>query len=214
MADISSILNARTTTEMLKLEKEFGTKYSELLRLPYFDVVRHHCVDVMHNLLLGTATNLLSVWLSTSALTTKTLELIQEKVDKMETPAHLGRIPQKISTIGSSFTADQWRNWVCVYSLYALHGILPSADYECMVLFVGACTLLLQPREDLNTADRVLLQFCMQFERIYGKEKCTPNIHLHCHIRETVIDYGPVYTTWCLMYLNCFKRTGYIQRYS
>ena len=79
---------------MLKLEKQFGTRYSELLRLPYFDIVRYHCVDVMHNLLLGTAKNLLSVWLSNSVLTPSSIELIQEKVDKMATPAKLGRIPQ------------------------------------------------------------------------------------------------------------------------
>ena len=203
MAEISFILNAKTKTEMLKLEKQFGTRYSELLRLPYFDVVRYHCVDVMHNLLLGTAKNLLSVWLSNSVLTPSTMELIQEKVDKMATPAKLGRIPQKISSIGSSFTADQWKNWVCVYSLYALHGILPSPDYNCMVMFVRACIILLQPTitlEDLGRADDFLLQFCQLFEELYGKERCTPNMHLHCHIRDTVTDYGPVYTTWCFAF--------------
>ena len=32
MAEISSIMNTQTNTEMLKLEKQFGVRYSELLR--------------------------------------------------------------------------------------------------------------------------------------------------------------------------------------
>lgn len=75
-----------------------------------------------------------------NAQTNPRLELIG-KVDKMETPAHLGRIPQNIGSIGSLFTADQWRNWVRIYSLYALHGILPSVDYECILLFVACFNL-------------------------------------------------------------------------
>ena len=85
----------------------------------------------------------------------------------MHTPSHIGRIPQKISSIGSSFTADQWRNWVCIYALYSLHGILRTADYKCMKLFTRACCLLLQPaisQEDLNIADNLLLQFCFNFK--------------------------------------------------
>ena len=54
--------------------------------------------------------------------------------------------------------------------------------------------------DDLNKADDLLLQFCRQFEDLYGREKCTPNMHLHCHIRETIINYGPVYTTWCFAF--------------
>lgn len=71
------------------------------------------------------------------------------------------------------------------------------------MLFVRACTILLQPTitlEDLDSADSLLLQFCTEFERLYGKEKCTPNMHLHCHIRDTVTYYGPVYTTWCFAF--------------
>ena len=32
----------------------------------------------------------------------------------------------------------------------------------------------------------------MEFERLYGKEYCTPNIHMMCHICESMFDYGPL----------------------
>ena len=73
-------------------------------------------------------------------------------------------------------------------------------------MFIKACIILLQPIitfEDLDRADDFLVQFCRLFEQLYGKERCTPNMHLHCHIRDTVTDYGPVYyTTWCFAFVR------------
>ena len=31
----------------------------------------------------------------------------------------------------------------------------------------------------------------------YGKEKCTPNMHMHLHLQKCVINFGPVYAYWC-----------------
>jgi len=216
MADIQTILDAETITKKKELQKKYGIKYSELLRLPYFNVVRYHCVDVMHNLLLGTTKQLFSMWVSRKILTQSDLDRIQDRIDKMVTPAQIGRIPNKISLQGSSFTADQWRNWICIYSLYALHDLLPPQDYNCLVTFSTACNILLQPAitlEDINKADQLLLHFCKTFQNLYGHENCTPNMHLHCHIKETLLDYGPVYATWCFAFerfngiFESFKKT-------
>ena len=49
-------------------ESRYGARYSELLRLPYFDCVRFTIVDPMHNLFLGTAKHLMEVWLELSTL--------------------------------------------------------------------------------------------------------------------------------------------------
>ena len=46
----------------------------------------------------------------------------------------------------------------------------------------------------------MLLQFCQKFERLYGKSKVKPNMHLHGHLKECVLDYGPVYNFWCFSF--------------
>ena len=51
--------DAATHSEREQIERQFGIRYSELLRLPYLDIVRCHLVDPMHNLFLGTAKKLL-----------------------------------------------------------------------------------------------------------------------------------------------------------
>ena len=203
MRHLEEIQRSRTLTEQQDIEKRTGVRYSELVRLPYFDIVRHHCIDVMHNLLLGTAKKMISVWKDCGLIHTQQLQLIQDNIDRMQVPPQVGRIPSKIYCNTSSLTADQWKNWTCIFSLYVLKNILPSDDYDCWVLFSQACIILLQPiitTDDLCQADEKLLNFCKTFERLYGPEKCTPNMHLHCHIRETIVDYGPVYSTWCFAF--------------
>ena len=45
---------AKTQTERQRIERESGVRYTELLRLPYFDSARFGVIDPMHNMLLGT----------------------------------------------------------------------------------------------------------------------------------------------------------------
>ncbi|KAI0054556.1 hypothetical protein BV25DRAFT_1873315 [Artomyces pyxidatus] len=45
--------NARSETQRLNLFNESGVRYSELLRLPYWDPTRFTVLDTMHSLLLG-----------------------------------------------------------------------------------------------------------------------------------------------------------------
>ena len=48
-----SLSSCSTADEVKAIEKENGVRYSELFCLPYFDPVKMHVVDPMHNLFLG-----------------------------------------------------------------------------------------------------------------------------------------------------------------
>ena len=47
--------------------------------------------------------------------------------------------------------------------------------------------------EDISLADTLLLHFCKRAEHLYGKDAI---IHMHCHLREVLLDYGPVQEFW------------------
>ena len=38
------------------------------------------------------------------------------------------------------------------------------------------------------------------FAKLYGAKHCTVNMHLHLHLKEIVLDYGPVYSFWCFSF--------------
>ena len=200
LQQVSIYNKAKTASDQQECEKKFGVRYSDLLRLPYFDIVQYHVIDPMHNLLLGTAKYLMTMWKDDEILTKTEFDYIQQEVDAIKVPAGVGRIPHKISSKFSGFTADQWKNWLCIYSAVCLKEILPLQHYECWMLFQDACCSLLQPSIStlqLSIAENKLYEFCKAYETLYGKEKCTPNMHMHMHLGQSVQNYGPVTSFWC-----------------
>lgn len=93
------------------MEREYGVRFSVLLELPYFDAPRMCIVDPMHNLLLGTAKHMIEIWKSLQIISPKQYEEIQERVDSHVCPSDIGRVPPKISSSFSGFTAEQWKYW-------------------------------------------------------------------------------------------------------
>ena len=89
-------------------------------------------VDPMHNLFLGTAKTVLkAIWIEKQIIGYDKLSVIQHRVDRCKAPSDIRRIPHKIFSSFSSFTADQFKNWVVYFSLIALRGILANEHLEC-----------------------------------------------------------------------------------
>lgn len=196
----------RQVTPLAKKQKEvlLSARYSVLNELDHFDPVRFHVIDPMHNLLLGTAKHMLKVWKESELLTNESLDAIQDLLNDVVVPCDIGRIPNQIATMFSSLTADQWKHWTCVYSLFALKDKLDVRHYNCWSSFVAVCRLLCRrsvTQQDLDDAERCLYVFLRSFEKLYDKNKfCTPNMHMHVHLRKCIEDYGSVYNFWCFSF--------------
>ena len=152
----------------------------------------------MHNLLLGTARHMISIWKELNILKESDFHNIQANVDAFTTPDDVGRIPTKISSSFSGFTAEQWRNWTLIFSLYSLKDILPYRHYQCWHLFANACYKFCRRsiKVDVDLGDKFILDFCQNFEQLYGGKFCNVNLHLHTHLASCIADFGPVYTFW------------------
>ena len=199
-------LTAKTKAEKRVVKQTYGARYSVLFELPYYDCIRFVVIDVMHNLFIGTSKHVINVWKEKELLKTKDFWEIQKRVKNISVPQDIGRIPYKIDSGMAGMTADQWKNWTCIYSLYALQGLIPKEHLDCWWLFVQACIILCQPiisQSDIDRGDRFLVEFCQRFQTLYGQECCTPNMHLHCHVADCLRDYGPAHSTWCFSFERC-----------
>lgn len=61
------------------------------------------------------------------------------------------------------------------------------------------CSLFSAPMittDDIEKAASLATKFGEAFEALYGGHKVTPNMHLHTHIADCILDYGPVYSFW------------------
>ena len=157
----------------------------------------------MHNLFLGTAKSMFKLWMEQGLLKKQDIKIVEKRIKEFDVGTELGRLPHKISANYGCYTASQWKNWTLVYSLFVLDGLLPKEHLQCWQTFVLACKFLSRPvisHLELQKEDLMLLQFFQKFERLYGKSRVKPNMHLHGHLKECVLDYGPVYNFWCFSF--------------
>ena len=194
---INKIRQCKTKKARNDLESSYGCRYSALLYLPYFDPIRMTVIDPMHNLYLGSAKRILKyIWMEQGLIDNKAMTRIQDKVNSTSTPHYVGRIPLKIASFFSGFTADQFKNWTNLFSIMA---VLPTEHMKCWQYFVQASRILCQlslTNGQIELADAFLLQFCKRVENLYSKCSITPNMHLHCHLKESLYDYGPIHNFW------------------
>ena len=76
---------------------------------------------------------------------------------------------------------------------------MSSEHLECWRHYVLACRILCKQRltkTDIELADHLLICFCTKVECFYGNNVITPNMHLHGHIKEMLLDYGPSQELW------------------
>ncbi|OAD76909.1 hypothetical protein PHYBLDRAFT_165407 [Phycomyces blakesleeanus NRRL 1555(-)] len=191
--------NALNNTERTYLEKENGTRWSDLHRLSYFDPVRFTVIDPMHNLYLGTAKRMIQIWCECNYINEKNQLTIQELANGIVVPCGYARITKKIANGFSFMKADEWKSWCIIYSPFVLKHVLPAKNLENWILFVDACRLLTKPSindKEIDEAHSKLQLFCTRFQTLYGKSAVTPNMHLHLHLGECVHDFGPIYAFW------------------
>ena len=82
--------NETTKSKWEEKEHETGSRYSELMKLPYFDCVRCTIIDPMHNLFTGTAKHMLkNIWLNDAdcRINGNDMKKIQEQIDQFRTPS-------------------------------------------------------------------------------------------------------------------------------
>ena len=181
-------------------------RWTELLRLPYFNPIRHLVVDPMHCLFLRIAQWIIKrLWIDGNKLTKCDLEKMEKREENIQLPADLGWIPNKIATGEgfSGFTADQWKTFILIYAIPLMWNLLAELDWKILGNFVRACSLLVCQIIDYNILNEVhecLFKIATLIEENYGPEKITPNLHLCLHIADCCLDYGPLYSFWCFSF--------------
>ena len=195
---------AKTKQDKEACTKSTGVRYTELLRLSYYKPIRFVAIDPMHNLFLGTAKHVpKTLWIdeefgnNAKVLPKAQLRSIQTRIDSVKPPSRLGKLSLKIASSFSGFKTEQWKSWTTVYSPFALRD-LPSPHLNCWLDFVASCRILCNrvlTNDDVDSAHYLLQSFC-EMLLLYGDKAATPNLHLHMHLRETLLDFGPVYGFW------------------
>ena len=102
--------NASSKAEATRISQKNGVRYSELMRLPYFDIVRMSCTDPMHTFLLGMVQK--ETELNLKLLTSTEIAEFIRRVKSVRVPYDVGRLPNNIFDHNeklNGITAAQWK---------------------------------------------------------------------------------------------------------
>src|ERR1051325_8798838 len=138
--------------------KQSDVRWSELLRLSYFDPIRFITIDPMHCLFLGIAKWIVKrLWIEQGILTPNILDEVQKKINKFSIPADVGRIPGKLNCGEgfSNFTADQWRIFFTIYATVSLWDHLGNEDRKILTRFVRVCQLFVNRIMEVDVMDEI-----------------------------------------------------------
>src|SRR5207244_12547670 len=98
-----------------------------MLRLPYFNPIRHLIVDLMHCLFLGIAKWIVKkLWIDGGKLSKSDLKLMENRAKQIKLPADMGRIPYKISN-GDRFsgvTDNPCKSFILIYAISLIWELL------------------------------------------------------------------------------------------
>ncbi|OAD81184.1 hypothetical protein PHYBLDRAFT_161810 [Phycomyces blakesleeanus NRRL 1555(-)] len=197
---------ASSDAQRKRLERENSVRWSELHDLVYFNLMECIVINLMPNLYLGTAKRIMKKWRSSGLITDAHLAEMQLDADKLVLPENYTPLGTKIGRGFPFMKADEWKSWCLVYSPVLLRGCLPEAYLSNWTTFVNACQYLSMPSISMAHLDEVhqsLEVFCRECEKLYKVPFLLPNMHLHLHLRETVLNFGPVYGYWLFSFERC-----------
>ena len=102
------------------LAKVSGVRYSELSRLPYFDIVENFLVDPMHNLFLGPVEDVGNAIIigDEKFISADGRDIFQERMNSMRLAYDVGRLPRTMlqKRSGRGITAQQWKNFIITFA--------------------------------------------------------------------------------------------------
>lgn len=182
-----------------------------------FDLARSYFYDIMHGGFLGVVKKLISLYLNPSSIGKKYYigPMAQRKLNSrlisIRTIRSISRKPRNLKYF-KKFTATEFRN-ILLYYFVIFDGILTSEYFEHLKLFSITIYTLLKPSitsDQLDACEKNLVKFVRQYQKFFGPEQMTMNIHNLTHIVESVKDNGPL---WAQAMFPFEKMNGHLKNY-
>ena len=191
-----------------EIQKRNGVRYSELVRLPYFDMVRMLITDLMHTFYLGMVQN--EVKLCLKSLLDDKLAEFSRRLNSTRMPYDLGRLPTGIKNSDglTGLTAQQWNNFACVYAMPRFVGLLSDKLFKSLRLLCEIVVCICKPtlnEEDVVNLYRMVQDHHKAFTAAYGKWSTSINYHMALHICDVITDYAPPHGYWCYAYEHTYE---------
>lgn len=160
----------------------------------------------MHSFFEGVVKNILKYWLNPeyskyNFSVRKYINSINSRLVAIKPPQFVPIKPRPIFT-HNEWRANEYLSFLIYFSLPVMRNILQIDQYENLKKLVLFAEVLLSPsikRTDLNQAQKLIVQFVKEFQKIYNSTLMLSGIHEMLHLVDCCLDFGP------LNHINSFQ---------
>lgn len=120
---------------------------------------------------------------------------LNKRILNIKPTSEVSRKPHSIFE-RADYKANELRSFLLYYLRFSLPDFLRKKYIDHFQLLSSACYLLLKEsisKEEVDLAEKRLIQFSNDFERLYSPSNVTLNIHLLKHIGTAVRNLGPLW---------------------
>ncbi|XP_062508144.1 uncharacterized protein LOC134184461 [Corticium candelabrum] len=199
--------DASTKAQQDHLAKTNGVRYSELLRLPYFDPVEMTAVDPMHCFFLGLVSHEISLILGTSndsfSMLSANQVILKQRIKALnqQLPLDIGRLPGKVvdSDHRAKMTAAQWKHFIVIYARACFIKLVLLTVYTSLRLLAEVVELLIDDSPTQEIIDLIEVRIQRHHEaycKAYGKWNVPVNYQMALHTADCMNDFGPANNFW------------------
>ncbi|XP_072751192.1 uncharacterized protein [Anoplolepis gracilipes] len=194
-----------------QVQEEHHKGRSPLLNLN-LDLVNQFPLDPMHLVYLGIMKKLLILWVSKGKpsfkLSGRAINNLSNRLILLSSYI-VHEFPRKCRAISdlNRWKANEFRLFLLYVGPVSLINILPKQLYNHFLMFHVGITILCNDNhifEHIDFAEEVLYNFVKYFEKSYGKEEVTYNLHSLIHLVTDVRNLGNLNT------INCFPFENYL----
>ena len=171
--------------------KVSGVRYSELSRLPYFNIVDNFLIDPMHNLFLGLVEDLGNAIIERDDrfIDCNGQDVFQKRMNNMCLPYDVGRLPRAMLSkmSGRGITAQQWKNFIITFARVCLWKQVSKDAFKLVRCLAEACEVVLRDpmnENDITFLERLLKDHHRLYARIFGQYSLSINYHMVLHLPE------------------------------
>ncbi|KAF6741021.1 hypothetical protein DFP72DRAFT_995748 [Ephemerocybe angulata] len=197
--------------DALKSSKRTGVRWSELLRLPYWNPLEFAVVDSMHNLFLNNCKNhCRKVWGmdSSDILDAIVLGEVVDDIKKTTLPSWIAAPSQNIGTKKQGkLSADQWRVLCTVSLVITLVRLWGEGgeqatsrkwldNFLALVTAIKYATKRSTTEESITIVDDHLQLYLKGLVELFSRDVLTVNHHLSLHLPAFLRRLGPVHGWW------------------
>lgn len=139
----------------------------------------------------------------------RTIQFIDKRLLSVKLPSEIKRKTRSVNE-RYHYKANEFRTLAFYLSFALFKGLLDNTYLNNLLKYIIFIRILSQEsisKQDIHDAQKIIVDFINEYEKLYGINAMTSNVHGHLHLAKQVMLFGPLNKSSAFPFENTFKNT-------